>query len=156
ADGKVLARSRPYHQRTDPLLDVVIPADGDYVVGIHDSTYVGGLPYRLVITTRPQIENVFPMAVEAGKSATLSVLSRNLPGSQPFDGEKVLGLALDALEVTFDAPKDALALGRFPFLVHPSSPAAALRGWQAWPKKLEAAINPATLLLSEDPVTVEK
>src|SRR5262249_3142688 len=137
ADGKVLARSRPYHQRTDPLLDVVIPRDGEYVVQIHDSTYVGGLPYRLVITTRPQIENVFPMAVEAGKSATVRVLGRNLPNAKPFDGEKVLDLALDALDLTFDAPKDALSLSRFPFLVHPSAPAASLRGWQAWHKKLE-------------------
>src|SRR5262249_30684326 len=30
ADGKVLARSRPYHLRPDPMLDVLIPADGDY------------------------------------------------------------------------------------------------------------------------------
>src|SRR5262249_21831648 len=89
ADGKVLARSRPYHLRTDPLLDVLLPADGDYVVHVHDATYVGGLPYRLVITTRPQIENVFPLAVESGKKATLSVLGRNLPGGKPFAGDKV-------------------------------------------------------------------
>src|SRR3954452_20386357 len=156
ADGKVLARSRPYYLRTDPLLDVVIPADGDYVVGIHDSTYVGGLPYRLVITTRPQIENVFPMAVEVGKSATLAVLGRNLPNSKPFSGEKVLDRALDVVNVAFDAPKDPLSLFRFPFLVHPAAPAAKFRGWQAWPKGIEKAINPANLLITDDPVTVEK
>src|SRR5262249_7848281 len=86
----------------------------------------------------------------------LRVLGRNLPDAKPFKGEKVLDLALDALDVAFDAPKDPLSLSRFPFLVHPSSPAASLRGWQARPKKLERAINPATPLLRDAPVTVEK
>ena len=53
AGGKVLARSRPYFLRTDPLLDVLIPADGEYTVELHDMTYQGGLPFRLVISTRP-------------------------------------------------------------------------------------------------------
>src|SRR5262249_15363038 len=45
ADGRELARSKPYYDRTDPLLDFIAPADGDYVVGLHDLTYSGGLPY---------------------------------------------------------------------------------------------------------------
>src|SRR5262249_5550696 len=93
---------------------------------------------------------------EVGKSATLSVLGRNLPGSKPFSGEKVPDRALDVVNVTFNAPKDPLSLFRFPFLVHPAAPAAKLRGWQPWPKGIEKPINPANLLIADESITVEK
>lgn len=153
AEGKVVARSRPYHLRTDPMLDVEIPADGDYVVKVHDTTFRGGLPYRLVVTTRPQVEAVFPLAAEVGKRATLSVLGRNLPRGKPFSGQRVLDLALDALDVAFDAGEGSPS--RFPFLEHPAAPAAALRGVQVRPKGVET-VNAATLMLCEEPVTAEK
>jgi hypothetical protein len=152
--GKVLARGRPYHQRTDPLVDFVAPADGDYLVQLHDTTYAGGLPYRLVISTRPHIENAFPAAVEPGKSATLTVLGRNLPGGKPYPGGKVLDRELDMLRIDVTMPKQPLDRLRFAF--HPSSPAAAMRGVQLWPKGLEDALNPVTLVAARAPVTLEK
>src|SRR5262249_37840497 len=45
--GKPLARSKPYYERTDPLLDFVAPAAGEYLLRLHDFTFSGGLPYRL-------------------------------------------------------------------------------------------------------------
>src|SRR4029079_14619056 len=69
ADGKPLLQSRPYYHRADPLLDFVAPADGEYVLSLHDSTYLGGLPYRLIVSTHPQIENAFPAAVVPGEKA---------------------------------------------------------------------------------------
>ncbi len=156
AAGKELARSRPYHQRTDPLLDFIAPAAGDYVLGLHDATYAGGLPYRLVLSTRPHIENVFPPALGAGQTATLAVLGRNLPGGKPSSAGKVLDRDLDVLSLPFTAPKDPLSRLRFPFLVHPSAPAATMRGFQQWPKGLQNALNPVTLVHAGAPVTVEK
>src|SRR5947209_3134817 len=44
ADGTELLRSRPYYNRTDPLLDFVAPADGEYVLRLHDATFLGNLP----------------------------------------------------------------------------------------------------------------
>ena len=81
-DGKVIGQSSPYFHRTDPLLDVVIPADGEYVVGLHDATFSGDLPYRLIVSDRPQLENAFPCAVVPGETAELTILGRNLPGGQ--------------------------------------------------------------------------
>ncbi len=153
-EGKVLARSRPYHQRTDPLLDFIAPADGDYLVQLHDATYAGGLPYRLILSTRPYIENVFPPAVEPGKSATLTVLGRNLPRGKPWAGGKLLDRDLDVLPVAVAAPKGPLDLFRFAF--HPSAPAGKMRGVQLWPRGLEDALNPITLVAAQAPVTVEK
>src|SRR5262249_3293663 len=50
AEGKELAQGKPYYLRTDPLMDFVAPADGDYLLRLHDMTFLGGLPYRLVIS----------------------------------------------------------------------------------------------------------
>jgi hypothetical protein len=157
AAGKELARSKPYHQRTDPLLDFVSADDGDCILQLHDATYAGGLPYRLTISTRPYIESVFPRAVQPGESATLTILGRNLPDSKPFPGGKVLDRDLEQISLPFTAPKrDALSLGRFDFLVHPSASAVKMRGFQLFPKRLENALTPITLVHADAPVTIER
>ncbi len=156
ADGKPLARSRPYYHRTDPLLDVTAPADGDYLLRLHDFTYSGGLPYRLVISNRPHIENVFPPAVVPGQKTELTILGRNLPGGKPDPRAVVQGRVLDRLTVPFAAPKGETALQRFDFIDHPASPALTTRGLQFWPKGLENALNPATVIYADAPVTVEQ
>lgn len=147
--GKELVRSRPYFHRTDPLLDFVAPADGNYVVQLHDATYAGGLPYRLLITTRPHVEAVVPAAVRAGQKATLTVHGRNLPGGKPAD--KLLDLPLDRAEAAFTAP---LRTGRLDFLRHP--PAASIKARAAQLLPFADAVSPATVLISDDPVIEEK
>ncbi|MFO0927316.1 MAG: PPC domain-containing protein [Gemmataceae bacterium] len=52
--------------------------------------------------------------------------------------------------------RDSAGLHRFDYLVHPAAPAAKLRGWQVVPPGLEAALNPATLVHADAPVTVER
>src|SRR5262249_30746539 len=122
ADGKQLLQSRPYYNRTDPLLDFVAPADGDYVLSLHDSTYLGGLPYRLPTGTRPQREPPSPAAVVPGQRTELALLGRNLPGGKAAGKWAVQDRPLDELRVTFTAPKDALRAQRFSFLNHLPSP----------------------------------
>jgi hypothetical protein len=146
AGGKELARSRPYHARTDPLLDFVAPVTGDYVVRLHDMTFAGGLPYRLVITTRPHVENVFPAAATPGETVRLTVRGRNLAGARRARG-------LEEITVPFTAPRDPLALGRFSFLVHPTSPSQTFRGVQFRPK---GALNPVTVAFASSPVVLER
>src|SRR5262249_20087413 len=111
---------------------------------------------RLVLSTRPHIENVFPPALQSGQSATLTVLGRNLPGGKPSSAGKVLDRDLDVLSLPFTAPKDSLSRLRFPFLVHPSAPAATTRGFQLGPRGLENALEPVTLVHADAPVSVEK
>jgi hypothetical protein len=155
AEGRELARSRPYHERTDPLLDFSAPADGDYVLGLHDMTFSGGLPYRLIVSTRPYIENVFPAAVVPGVKTALTVLGRNLPGGKPSVTWTVQGQPLEEMTVSYTAPKDAAAVARFTFLDHPSSPNLNARGLQVRLPGLEDAVNPATLTFAADAVTRE-
>src|SRR5262245_38368509 len=59
ADTRQLAANNGYAGK-DPLVDVIAPRDGDYVVAINDLSYRGGFPYRLVISDHPQVENIFP------------------------------------------------------------------------------------------------
>jgi hypothetical protein len=156
AGGKELARSKPYYLRTDPLLDFTAPEDGDYLVRLYDMTFSGGLPYRLVISNRPHIENVFPTAVVPGETVELTLLGRNLPGGKPDPEQTVLDQPLERLTVPFTAPKDPAALPRYDFLQHPPSPALTLRGLQARPKGLEQALNSALLIHAPCPVTREQ
>jgi hypothetical protein len=157
AAGKELARSRPYYQRTDPLLDFVAPADGDYLVQLHDATYAGGQTYRLVITARTHIENVFPLAIQPGETTTLTVLGRNLPGGKPFTGGKVLDRDLEQVSFPFTAPRgEQRSVDRFDFLFHPGAASVEMRGFQLFPKELASALTPITLVHADAPVTRER
>jgi hypothetical protein len=156
ADGKELLHSRPYYNLTDPLLDFTAPADGDYVVRLHDMTFRGSLPYRLVISNHPQVENAFPAAVAPGATAGLLLLGRNLPGGKPAPEWAVQGRPLEQLTVHFTAPKDLPLLDRFAFRNHPPSPCLGARGLQFWPGGLKDCLNPVTLAWADGAVTPER
>lgn len=85
--GKVLETSHNAIGR-DPLLDFAAPADGDYLVGVHDFLYNGGAEYFYLLTasTRPWIDAVFPPAGQEGQVVEATLLGRNLPGGSPGEG----------------------------------------------------------------------
>jgi hypothetical protein len=152
ADGRLIATSSGYNGR-DPLIDFVAPADGDYFVSVHDRSYRGGFPYRLVITDRPHVEGVFPRVIQVGRTQAVTIYGRNLgPGSRP-SAWKVGDLALEEKEETASAPADVLARGLFRFTDHPTThsvlPTAAtatLTGFQ---------IHGIPVLVTSDPVVRE-
>jgi hypothetical protein len=152
-NGRQLASNRGYAGR-DPLVEFVAPADGDYFVTLHDLAYVGGHPYRLVISDRPHVENVFPRAVQRGKPATLTVFGRNLGPEAKPSAFIVNDLPLDALTVTLTPPEDVWQRGLFQFTEHPTGhsvlPTAAtctLTGFQ---------YRGVPLLVTDVPVTLEQ
>jgi hypothetical protein len=152
ADGKVLASSKPYFDRVDPFLDFIAPADGDYILRLHDSVFAGGMPYRLVFSDYPHIESVEPWALAPGASAKVAVLGRNLPGGRPA-AWIVNDVPLEQAEVVLQAPPAAFGFrGSFHFL----SANLNARGFQAWPGEWKNALNPATLLFANGPITREK
>jgi hypothetical protein len=156
AEGKELLQSKPYYNRTDPLLDFVAPADGDYILRLHDMTFLGGLPYRLIISDLPQIENAFPSTIVPGEKTELTLLGRNLPGGKPAPAWTLNGQALEESKIWTTIPKDALLGQRFTFLNHLPSPSLNARGLQVWPPGWKNALNPVTLFLADAPVTLEK
>lgn len=148
ADGKQLASSGDYFGR-DPFIDFQAPAEGEYFVVVHDLSYRGGLPYRLVVSNRPHVENVFPRAIQIGQTAELTAWGRNLNGQSEA-------------RFSFIAPADA-AIGKFLFLDHPTAhsvaPTAAtctLSGFQFRPEIGGPSLAPQTMLLVDTPISIEK
>lgn len=155
-DGKQLAQGKAYYGRTDPFLDYTFADDGEYLLRLYDATFSGGLPYRLIISNRPHIENVFPPAVVPGQATELTVLGRNLPGGKAAPDAVVLDQPLERLTVPYAARQDPAAALRFDFLNHPASPSTTLRGVQVFPAELKNALSPALLLHAPYPVTKEQ
>ncbi len=161
AAGKQLAANGDYNGK-DPLIDFVAPSDGDYLVSVHDLSFRGGQPYRLIVTDHPQIENVFPRAVQVGRPATLTVFGRNLGSKAKPSSWRVGDLALDEYKETITPPVDVFERGGYRFLEHPTAhsvlPTAAtttLVGFQPQLKIGDTVTNAVPLLLTDTPVTVE-
>lgn len=168
AGGQVLASNGDYHGR-DPFLDFVAPEDGEYLIVIHDLSYRGGFPYRLLVTNRPHVENVFPRAVQPGATVELTAFGRNFGAgsavatnsagaASPATGD----MPLDAFRFSFTAGPELSAPGRFIFREHPTDhsvlPTAAtctLNGFQVTVPIGDGAIRSVNMVLAESPVTLE-
>lgn len=158
-NGAVLASNSDYRGR-DPKVDFLCPADGDYLIEAHDLSYRGGYPYRLLISDRPYIENVFPRAAEPGKPVELVALGYNFGTAGQPSPWKIDDRPLEEFRFTVNAPA-ADPLG-YRFIDHPTDhtvlPTAAtctLRGWQER-VPLDGAWPPVTLLAADGPVTIEQ
>ncbi len=161
--GKQLASNSDYFG-ADPFLDFVAPEDGEFFVKFHDLTFNGGAPYRLVISDRPHVENVFPRAITAGQSATLTVLGRNLGSGAKKSAAQIHEAPLDEITLPVMAPADVLDLQTFRFLEHPTDhsvlPTAGtctLTGFQWRPEMpgVGAALNAQRILVTKEPATIE-
>ncbi len=161
--GKQLASNSDYFG-ADPFLDFVAPEDGEFFVKFHDLTFNGGAPYRLVISDRPHVENVFPRAITAGQSATLTVLGRNLGRGAKRSAAQIHEVPLDEITLPMLAPADVLDLQTFRFLEHPTDhsvlPTAGtctLTGFQWRPEMpgVGAALNAQRILVTKEPATIE-
>ncbi len=153
SEGRLLASNGDYAGR-DPLVEFIAPRDGDYFAALHDLSYRGGQPFRLVITDQPHVENIVPRVVQAGKPTTVQVFGRNLgKGARPSEW-KVNDLPLEVLSETITAPEDVLQRGLYRFADHPTAhsvlPTAAtctLTGFQH---------RGVPLLVTDLPVTLEQ
>ncbi|TXI07716.1 MAG: hypothetical protein E6Q76_08160 [Rhizobium sp.] len=155
--GQPLQNNRDYYGR-DPMIDFQAPADGEYLIEVRDLTYRGGYPYRLIVNNKPQIENVFPRAVQSGQTVKLSVLGRNLgAGSQPSSW-KVGDLPLETIKLPFTASNNITPTGAYRFIEHasqhsvlPTAATCTLVGEQV--SLLNA--NPQVMLVTDTPTSVE-
>jgi hypothetical protein len=169
ADGRLVASNSDYHGR-DPLIDFIAGEDGKYLVHVHDLSYRGGQPYRLIVSDHPQVDDVFPRAVQAGRPARLTVYGRNLGPSAKPSAWRVQDLPLEECQENVTVPSDLLALGSYRFCEHPTNhsvlPTAAtctLTGFQfplrpastTSSKSAEERMGAVPLLLVDTPVSVE-
>jgi hypothetical protein len=152
--GKVLAAGGDYYGR-DPLLDFAAAEAGAYYVTVHDLTYRGGQPYRLVVTTAPHVESLFPPAAQPGVPVAFAALGRNLAGA-PACAPGVDPLLQTA---AFDwTPPEVPAAG-YTFLEHPvdhavlpTAATATLFGWQV---RLPGSLRAQPVLAARGPVTLD-
>jgi hypothetical protein len=151
--GRQIGGARPSLGQ-DGVVDVTLPADGDYVVRLAQFTYTAGGPdyfYRLSISASPWIESVFPPMIEPGKAAQVTLHGFNLPGGKLDPTQTLNGRPLETLTVPITAPNDPAGLDklRFSGLVAPLS--AMLDGFEY---RLGAS-NPKLITYARAPVVIE-
>lgn len=147
AQGKVLETNHNAIGR-DPLLDFTAPADGDYLVGVHDFLYNGGAEYFYLLTasTRPWIDAVFPPAGQEGQAIEATLLGRNLPGGSPGEGLTIEGKPLETLALRIPV---AAAEGPRPDFAPPARAMLPTFGFR------HEGSNEVRLGIAKDPVVAE-
>ncbi len=151
-DGRELERAR-----LGGLIDHTATTDGTLILKVNDFVYRGGPEYfyRLTVSTGPQIEFVFPPAVEPGKKSKVTVFGRNLPGGVPSQ-VSVNGKQLDQLVVEITPPSDTTALQRLATALTLGGESAGLDGFEYRLKGANGALsNPALLTFAGAPVVTE-
>jgi hypothetical protein len=157
SSSKQLASSGDYNGR-DSLIDFVAPADGEYVAVIHDLSFRGNQPYRLMISDRPHAENVFPRAIQRGQTVEVTALGRNLGGEPAAIGGGEAALESAKVSIAANA-----APGVYTFLEHPTDhsalPTAAtcrLDGMQVRPTFSSGdSLTAVPMLIVDSPVSLE-
>jgi hypothetical protein len=154
--GRELAESRDAIG-ADPFLDVTVPADGRYVVKVHDVIYRGSNehPYRLTITDGPHLDAVVPAVARPGEETTFTLYGRNL-GGEPAPGVLVDGQPLEKTAVTITPPASCEAEADCPTRGFVLSPGANRRGFEYTLTTPAGTSNPVFIALANDPVVVER
>ena len=79
--GQELASSRDFNYR-DPEIHFTVPVDGNFWIGVHDFTFVGGGTYHLELTATPVIDAVFPPFGKAGTTQKFTLFGADFPGGK--------------------------------------------------------------------------
>lgn len=147
-EARELARAR-----REALIDFTAPADGEYVVKVHDFQFRGGADYfyRLSVHDGPHLDFVLPAAGIAGKTSKHTLYGRNLPGGKPVADLASNGAPLESLDVEIAAPKEGFAISRDR---RPSS--SGLVGFEYRLKTEKGVSNPVLLGFANAPLLVEK
>jgi hypothetical protein len=156
-DEKALVSNRDYHDN-DAVLDMVLPADGDYKVRVCQFTYTQGGPeyfYRLSVSTAPWIDAVFPPLVEPGKPVQLTVWGRGLPGGQIDPTATIDGRPMEKIVVNVNVPNDPTVTKRLTSSGIISPPQSAADGFEYRLRNDSGFSNPVMLYFSKAPVVLD-
>lgn len=156
AEGVELERDRD-SRRLDPLLDFTAPADGQYIIKLHDFTYQGGNDhfYRLAVGPGAHIDYVMPPAGAPGSTGQFVLYGRNLPGGTPVEGSQIDGRPLEQLTVEIALPGDEQRFERLSSggVVMPED--SMLDGFDYRLSTPEGVSNPVFIGFSTAPVALE-
>lgn len=158
ASGKQLGLCRPirYH---DSLLDVTLPASGDYYLRVSEFAHTEGGPdfrYLIALGTFPHIDAVFPLAVEPRKKTKVTVFGRNLPGGIPDPAADEHGTPLERTSMTVDAPSMEELKAPQPGLGSVANAAVFLPRFELRVQNSAGVSNGFPMLLAQAPPLVER
>ncbi len=119
ASGTIIGESR-YADARESLVDVTLPANGQYFVKVHDALFAAGpgYVYRLTIGPLPYLDFVFPPAGLPGSNDEYTLYGRNLPGGQPSSFQ-LDGRSLDQLRARIGIPGDIVGKLTYSSLIGP-------------------------------------
>ncbi len=153
SSGREIQRSR-----RGGLLDFTAPADGQYLLRIHDFTYRGGDEYfyRLTIGAGPHIDYIFPPAGLPATKGKFDLYGRNLPGAAPAKELSVDGKPLEKLnvEIEFSGEPSSRPLAVAGFALKPAS--SVLDGLEYRLRTPQGVSNPVFVSLATAPVVLEQ
>lgn len=138
--------------RRGGLLDFTAPADGNYLLKVHDLAFAGGPDhfYRLALTTAPHIDFVFPPCGKPGEKGKFTLYGRNLPGGTPANVKGDDGKPLEKLETEIDVP-----MAGDPHVDGLRNPAAAALDGFSYRFSTPHASNAIFIGFANEPVVVE-
>lgn len=144
-------------EKTDPLIDFDIPADGDYYVKFADFLFAGSDIhfYRLRIGTAPLIDFALPTGVRPGETTPVALFGRNLPGAEKSD-QAIGGRPLDKLTLPVSPPADAAAAASLQLGEVLRAPASLLNGMELRLPSAAGLSNAKLLVLSPHPEVAEQ
>ena len=151
--GKILAENRSL-LAGDPLLDVTLPASGQYFLKVHDSQYLQGpgYQYRVSLGVLPHLDFVFPSAGLPGSNDEYTVYGRNLPGGQP-SGLMLDGSRIDMIKVQIPIPGDVI--GKLAFTTRLDPHQGGLDGIEYRVTTSNVTSNPVRVTVASAPVVLE-
>jgi hypothetical protein len=150
--GRELANTATEAER-NPVLDAVLPADGRYVLEIHDVVYAGSTEhsYRLTLGSHPRLLAILPLATVPGVATTFTVYGRGLGGT-PVPGMVVDGRPVESRAFSWTPPAESShALGIDPLGVRE----AGRRGWLTPVEWLGPEANRLFVASAEAPPALE-
>ncbi|MFO0956114.1 MAG: PPC domain-containing protein [Isosphaeraceae bacterium] len=147
-DGRLLAEARE-SAGLSPSIEVNLPADGEYLVKVYDTTYSGGpaYAYRLIAHGGPRILSFYPPLGPSPASIHGTGLGP-LSTPSPF---RLEGLPLEQLSWT-EAAGEPSWIGRRNRL---DSRVAGLFGWEWLPRGADAFPQPFLIAATNDPIVME-
>jgi len=99
--GKEVEYADHFLFNQDPVLHYEVPADGEYVLAIHDSIYRGreDFVYRITVGELPFITSIFPLGGRVGAKTNIALKGWNLPVATLTESGQTKGRAVYPISV---------------------------------------------------------
>jgi hypothetical protein len=120
AAGRELASADHFRFSQDPVIEQQIPADGEYVLSVHDAIFRGreDFVYRIAIGELPYVTGIFPLGGKENAKTRLDLAGWNLASSRFTPSTRGAGLHLLGAESGWTANPVSFAVDSLPETTH--------------------------------------